>query len=124
MFLKGTLMRAALCRMLTIDIGIIFLAILRRVGKSNIDALALNMHDGIKRRRRKIVRKKVFKTIAADDSSPVVENCKTCVEVRIVTEHELYEFSVEAVVLKERGVGGKEDVGAIFFLRVGINIVD
>ena len=46
-FLESTLVRTTLRGVLTIDEGIILLAILSRVGESNVDALAFQMHDGI-----------------------------------------------------------------------------
>ena len=47
MLLEGTLMGAALCGMLSVDKRVILLTILIRVGKGNLDILALQMDDRI-----------------------------------------------------------------------------
>ena len=74
MLLEGTLVRSTLCRVLSVDVGIIFFAILGSMCKRTVDSLALNVDDGVERRGSKVIRQEVFKTVSAYDAAPVLEN--------------------------------------------------
>ena len=62
--LERTLMRPALRGVLAVDEGVVFLAVLRRVGEGDVYAVARQVDDGVERRRRHVVVQKVFKSAA------------------------------------------------------------
>ena len=82
------------------------------------------MHNGIDAWLRHVVVEQVFQTIAADDTLVVVEDGQAGVEVGIVLQHVLHKLHAETEVGEERGVGLEEDVGAVFFLCLALDVAD
>ncbi len=95
MLFEGTLMRTALCGMLSVDKAMILLAILIGMGKSDLYVFSLDMYDGIERIDRHIVNQQVLQAVAALDAPPVVHDCQTRVEVGVVAEHGLHKLVME-----------------------------
>ena len=65
MLLECALMRSALRGVLTVDEGMIFLAILVGMGEGNLDILALEVDDRIQTVTRHRVVEKIFESVAA-----------------------------------------------------------
>ena len=122
-FLKSTLVRTALCGMLPVDVRIILLAVLRRMRKGNVDALALDVHNGVECGGGKIIGEQVFQTVATHNAATVVEDRESRVEVGVIAEHEFHKFTVVSEVLEERRVGGETDVRTVLLLRICVNII-
>ena len=116
-FLESRLMGAALNRVLTVDEGIIFLAVLVGVGQRNFDVLALQMDDGVERVVGHSVFQQVFQAVARQDSPTVVHNRQTRIQIGIVAQHRFDDVVVERVVFEKRVVGFEEDERAVFVLR-------
>ena len=122
-FLEGTLVRTALGRVLSVDEGIVFFAILRGMGEGDVNAVAREVHHGIEAGCRHVVVEEVFQTVTAHDAPSVVEYGEARVEVGVVAQHVLHELAVELVVLEEFGIGFEVDVGAVFLLCVGLYVL-
>ena len=103
--------------MLTIDEGVVFLAILVGVGKGNLDILALQVDDGIKAIVGHAIGKQILQTIARDNAAPIIHDGQTRVQVGIVTEHVLDDLVAIGIVLKQRVVGLEHDIGARLVIR-------
>ena len=74
MLFECALVRTALCGMLSVDEGIVFLAVLRRMREGNIYTFSLQVYDGVEARCRHVVVEQVFKAVAAADAASVVED--------------------------------------------------
>ena len=122
MLLEGTLVRAALGGVLPVHERVIFLAILRRVGEGYVDALAFEVHYGVKPGGGHIVGEQVFEAVAADDAAAVVVDGEPRVEVGVVAEHRLHKLAAEAEVAEEFRVGLEIDVRTVFLLRVFVHV--
>lgn len=86
MLFESTLVRTTLRRVLTIDKRIILLAILPCVGKSDVYAFSLKMHNRIEPLRSHVVGEEIFQTVARDDATTIVENGKPRVEIGVVVD--------------------------------------
>ena len=64
MLLEGTLVGTALCGMLSVDEGVVFLAVLVGMGEGYFDVLALQVDDGIEGIVGHAVAQQVFQTMA------------------------------------------------------------
>ena len=124
MFLEGTLVRTALRGMLTVDKGVILLAVLRGMGKGNVDALPREVDNGVKSRSRHVVVEQVLQAVAAENAAVVVEDGQSRIQIGVITQHILHVFTVETIVLKESLVRFKEDVRTVFFLRLSRFVAD
>ena len=114
MFFESTLVGAALRGVLAVYEAVVFLAILRRVGKGNLYVLALDMHDGIKGLRRHIVVEQVLQSVARKDATAVVEDGKARVQIGIVAQQRIYELVVETKVGEEFHIGFEIDISTVF----------
>ena len=123
MLLERTLVRTALRGVLAVDEAVVFLPILRRVGKGNVDAFALKVDDGVEAGSRHVVVQQVCKAVARNDAAAVVENGEARVEVGIVAQHVLNKLFVEAEASEEGRVGLEVDVCAVFFARIAFNVL-
>ena len=85
MFLKSTLMSSALCSMLTIDKTMILLTILISMCKCYLYILTNNMNNRVKSIISHVVIQQIFKTVTTFYSSSVVHDCKSTIQVGIVT---------------------------------------
>ena len=72
MFLERTLVGTSLRGVLTVDKGIVFLAILRAVGKGYLNVFARQMHDGIQPRCSHVIVQQVFQSVAAYNAMAVI----------------------------------------------------
>ena len=74
MLLEGTLMRTSLGGVLTVDEGIILLAILVGMGESNLDVLALHVDDVVEAFVGHIIAQQILQTMAAQDAAAIVHD--------------------------------------------------
>ncbi len=114
MLLESALVSTALCGVLTIDEAVILLAVLIGMGKRDLDVLALDMHNGIKRVGGHVVNQQILQSVAALDAPAIVHDGQARVEVSIVAEHIFHDFIVERIVLKQRVVRLKIDISTVF----------
>ena len=121
---EGTLVRTALGGVLAVDKGVILLAILRGVGKGNVDVGPGEVDNGVEARGGHVVVEQVLQTVAADDAPSVVENGQSRVEVGVVSQQIFHKFRVETVVDEELLVGLEEDVGAVFLVSGAFGVAD
>ena len=119
MLLESTLMSTSLGSMLTIDEGIVFLAILIGMGKGYLNILTLHVDNIIETLIGHIVAQKVLQTMTAEDTATIVHDGETCIQISIVAEHRLHDVIMETVVLEERIVWFKKDESTILILRLG-----
>ena len=117
MLLESTLVSTALDGVLTIDEGIILLAILVGMRKGYLDVIALQMNNGIEGIAGHAVLQQILQTSAGEDAATVVHDGQTRIQVSIVAEHILHDLIVIGVVLEERIVRLEEDVGTVLILR-------
>ena len=114
--LEGALMSSALRGVLTVDKGIVLLAILVGVGESHLDVLALHVDDVVETVIGHVVGKKILQTVTAQDATTIVHDGKARIEIGVVAKHRLHDVIVEAVVLEESVVGLEKDVGSVLIL--------
>ncbi len=107
MLLESGKVGASLGGVLSVDEGIVFLAILVGVCKHHFNVVALQMYDRVERLRCHVLLEQVEKSVAREVSFPVEENLKACVEVGVVVDHCLNKVQTELVVT-EKSVVGKE----------------
>ena len=119
MLLESTLMSTSLGSMLTIDEGIVFLAILIGMGKGYLNILTLHVDNIIETLIGHIVAQKVLQAMTAEDTATIVHDGETCIQISIVAEHCLHDVIMETVVLEERIVWFKKDESTILILRLG-----
>ena len=110
-------MGSSLDGVLTIDEGVVFLAILVGVGKGYLDILALQVDDGIKAIVGHAIGKQILQTIARDNAATIIHDGQTRVQVGIVAEHVLDDLVAIRIVLKQRVVGLEHDIGARLVIR-------
>ena len=103
MLLKGALMGAALCGVLTIDKGVVLFAILIGMGEGYLDVVALHVDYGVETGGGHIVGEEVLQTIATGNATTIIHDGESLIEIGVVAEHRLYDVVVELVVL-EQGV--------------------
>ena len=72
MFLERALVGSSLRGVLTVDKGIVFLAILRTVGKGYLNVFARQVHNGIQSRRSHVVVQQVFQSVTAHNAVSVI----------------------------------------------------
>lgn len=77
------------------------------MGKGNINVRPCKVNDGVKPRCCHVVVEKIFKTIAAQDASAVIEDSQARIEVGVVAEHVLHKLTVKSVALERVGSGSK-----------------
>ncbi len=120
MLLEGTLMGTTLRGVLTINKGIVLLAILIGMGKGNLDILTLQMDDGVKRLVGHTVFQQILQSMTGEDTSTIIHDGQSDIQIGIVAEHILHYLIMKLVVLEEFGivVGLEEDVCAVLVLRV------
>ena len=119
MLLESTLMSTSLGSVLTIDEGIVFLAILIGMGKGYLNILALHVNNLIETLIGHIVAQKVLQTMTAEDTATIVHDGETCIQISIVAEHRLHDVIMETVVLEKRIVWFEKDESTILILRLG-----
>ena len=115
--LEGALMGAALRGVLSVDEGMIFLAVLVGMREGNLDVLALHVYDGIERFGGHRVCEQVGKSVARHDAPTVIHYGQTGVEIGVVAEHRLHEIVMERVADEECRVRLEEDVRSVLVLR-------
>ena len=113
-FLEGTLMRAALGCMLSVDERIIFLAVLSRVGKGNFYVFSFQVDDRIEPVVGHIVVQQVYQPVAGMDAASVEHDGQSRVQVRIVAQHRFDEFGTERIVLEQSTVRFEIDESSVF----------
>ena len=92
------------------------------VGKSDVYAFPLKMHNRIEPLRSHVVGEEILQTVARDDATTIVENGKPRVEIGVVAQHRLNEFAMKAIVQEELRIGFKVDKCAIFLFGIARNI--
>ena len=122
--LQSTLMRTALCGMLPIDKGIVFLAILVSMGKGNLDVIALQVYYVIKAFGSHVILQKVFQTMARKDALTIVYKREPGVEICVISQQVLHELIQKLITDKQGVVRFEEDVSTIFFSRIFGHIAD
>ena len=118
MFFESTLMGTPLCGVLTVDEGVIFFSVLSGVSEGDFDVFSFQVDDGIEAGCRHVVVQQVYQTVARQDAVTVVNDGESRVEVRIVTQHGLDKFGLEAVVDEQRIVRFEEDKGSVVLFGV------
>ena len=114
MLLESALVRAALCGVLSVDEGVVFLTILVGVCECYLDVFAFEVNDGVYALACHVVVEQVFQSVSAEYSASVVHDGEPGVEVSVVAQHGFHYLVTEVVVLKHGVVGFKPDVGAVF----------
>ena len=107
-----------MCGVLSVDVGVVFFAVLVGVGKGDVDAVSSKVYYVVDGGGCHVVVEQVFKSVAADDAPVVLVDGKPSVEIGVVAEHELYILCPELEVFELLGVWLKIDVGTVFFLSV------
>ena len=118
MLLQGTLMCAALCGVLAVDEGVIFLAVLVGMGEGYFDVLALEVDDVVEALAGHVVLQQVLQAVAREDALSVVDEGQSRVEVGVVAQQVLHELVLEAEADEQRVVRLEVDVGAGFLRGV------
>ena len=77
----GTTLRGVL----SVDEGVVLLAILVGVGKSNLDILPFEMDDVVQPLTGHVVFEEVFQTVTRKDSLTIVDKSETRIKIGIVT---------------------------------------
>ena len=116
-FLEGALVRATLRGVLSVDKGVVLLAVLVGMGEGYLDVVGLQVHDGIEGRGRHPVVEQVDESVSREDAPPVVHDGKPCVEVCVVAEHRLHDLGAEGEVHEDGVVGGEGDPCAVLVGR-------
>ena len=111
-------MGAALRGVLSVDEGVILLAVLVGVCKGYLYVLTLHVYDGVKRVGGHRVGEQVSQAVAREDAPTVVHDGESGVEIGVVAQHRLHEVVVERVTDEQCRVGFEEDVGAVLVGRV------
>ena len=114
MFFEGTLVRAALGRMLSVDERIIFLSVLSRVGKGYFYVFPFQVDDRIKPVVGHIIVQQVYQTVAGMDAAAVEHDGQSRVQVCVVAQHRFNEFGAERVVLEQSTVRFEIDESSVF----------
>lgn len=104
--------------MLTVDEGVILFSVLSGVSEGDFDVFSFQVDDGIEAGCRHVVVQQVYQTVARQDAVTVVNDGESRVEVRIVTQHGLDKFGLEAVVDEQRIVRFEEDKGSVVLFGV------
>ena len=118
MLLEGTLMRTSLGGVLTVDEGIVLLAILVGMGEGNLDVLALHVDDVVEAFIGHIITQQILQTMAAQDAAAIVHDGESGVQISIVAEHRFHEIIVEGIVLEECIIRLEEDKGTVLVLSI------
>ena len=87
--------------MLTVDEGVILIAVLVGMGECYLDIFPFQMNDRIERIDRHILRQQIQQTVLRNEFLAVIDERQTGVEVGIVTQQLLDIIIAETVVLKE-----------------------
>ena len=117
MLLKCTLMSTSLRGVLSVYERVIFLSVLVCMCKGNLNVIAFHVNNGVKRVYSHIVGEQVLQSVATENAMPIIHNGKSCVQVGVVSQHSNDNVVLETVILKERVVGLKVDVSALFIVR-------
>src|SRR5664280_141865 len=105
--------------MLAVDEGVIFLAVVRAVGKGDFDVLALEVDDGIEDVAAEVLLQQVPEPMLGLERLAVEGQRQTAVEKRVLPEQVLDEFRVEPEVLpKQLFVRRERDEGAVALVRL------
>ena len=105
MLLESTLVCTTLCRMLTIYKGVVLFTILIGMSKGNLYILRFEMNDRIECRCSHVISKQIHQTITREDTLAIKHDCKTRIEVGIVTQHGFNIGRTERITYKKRIVG-------------------
>ena len=108
----GSLMGAAEGGMLAVDKRVILLAGLIRVRKRNLDILALQMNDRIKRLSGHVLPQEVHQTVFGMKLHPVVFDGEAGIEVGVIAQERLDILASELIILKKAlaGIGLELDI--------------
>ena len=114
--LEGALVGTALCGVLTIDEGMVFLTILVGMGEGYLDVLTLHVYDGIEAIGCHVVGEQILQTVTTGYAPAVVHDDEPLVEVGVVAQHRLHDVVVELIVTEEFVVAIrlKEDICTVF----------
>ena len=114
--LEGALVRSAERGVLSVYERVVFFAVLVGVCKGYLDVFARKVYYRVKCRGRHGVGEQVFEAVAALYFASVEDYCQPGVEVCVVAEQVFDYFRAEVVIQKERVVGLKGGVRAVFFV--------
>ncbi len=120
MLLKRCLVGSTLGGMLSVDKGVVLLAILLGMRERDLYILSPHVDDRIERFLRHVVDKQVFQSVPAQYAPSVIHDGETGVEVGVVAKHGLHDVIMEGIVLEEVGtaVGLEEYVRSILVVGV------
>ena len=120
MFLESRLVCSALGGMLSVDKGVVLLAILFGMCERNLYVLTRHVHYRVQRFLRHGVDKQVFQSVAALYPLSVIHDGESRVKVSIVPEHGFHDVVMEGVVLEKvvAIIGLEEDVRTILIVRL------
>ena len=124
MLFKCALVCASLGGVLSVDIGIVFFAVLVGVGECDVDAVAFYVYDVVEGRGGHVVVEQVFETVATGNASVVVVYCEAGVEIGVVSQHKLYIFCSKSEVSELLWVRLEIDVRPVFFCSLSIIVAD
>ena len=100
MLLKGTLMGASLCGVLSVYKAMVFLPILIGMGKGNLNIFCFNMHNGIQPLNRHRIGKQILQTVAAPYAATIIHDGQARIQIGIVAEHGLHDVGMKLVIEK------------------------
>ena len=124
MLLEGTLVRTALCGMLTIHKRVVLLTILVGMGKGDLDILTLQVDDGIEGIVGHTILQQILQTMTREDATIVIHDGQSRIQIGIVTEHILHDVILELIVQEEGIIRLEEDVCAVLVLCVLCHVAD
>ena len=119
-FFERALMSTTLDGVLTIyERMVLFAILLVGMCKGNLDVIAFQMHDIVKRSRIHRIYQQVFQTVSRYNSPAIIINFKSCVQVGVVAEHGLHKLWLELIIEEKRIVWLKLYKCSIFLVRIG-----
>ena len=105
---EGGQVGAAHGRVLAIDEGPVFLAVMVAVGERDLDVIALEMDDGVERFAAQLLGQEVLQAVLRAERFAVEREREPAIEERIVPKHVFDELGAELEVLSEERLVGRE----------------
>ena len=117
MLLESTLMRTSLRSMLPVYKRVVFFSVLIGMRESNLDVIANHMNNRVQSVRCHVIVEQILQSVTAFDTPSIVHNGESGIQIGIVAQHGFHDIIVERVVLEQRVVGFKINIGTRFILR-------
>ena len=107
-FAKRREVGAAHCRVLAVDEGVIFLAVVRAVSERDLDVFTLQMDDRVERLAAEIFLEQVLEAVFRTEGFSIQGEREPAIEEGVVPKHVLDEFEAELEILPEQSLVRRE----------------